>query len=400
MQKTFNRAKAKADGWTDAEIDAFLAQQRSASPKSEDQIVMEALGLRRDEPDEEEVYGVLPKVGRRVGQFAEGAEQFARGAGLGATQALTSAGRGLGYFVGNRGVEDWFKEKERGAEEFFDPQGRAGAAGQLVGRIAGEVGTAITGGGAIAKGASLAGRGLRTLSALRAGQLAAKAAPVSRLRQVAQITAAGTPIDVLQGLGQEEGGLLMKTREGAAAENVLLSVLGGGIAAGAPSVMRRGKQLFDDSKAARAASILNEEAGPITDPRRLLRSGLTGEPIPMGPIGSSGSGAIPSGPVPFGLSLVPYRPTSAIPIGPEVQAARRDVERTVAKRRAAAQRRAGKRQAVIDLEEELASDPETAMQYMAERLGRGRQRARPGELSPEALMDLMQAAQRLKRTRR
>lgn len=390
MQKTFNRAKAKADGWTDAEIDAFLAQQSQASAAP-------------SEPDEEEAYGVLPNVGRRVGQFAEGAEQFARGAGLGATQALTSAGRGLGYFVGNRGVEDWFKEKERGAEEFFDPQGRAGAAGQLVGRIAGEVGTAVTGGGAIAKGVSLAGRGLRTLSALRAGQLAAKAAPVSRLRQVAQVTAAGMPIDVLQGLGQEEGGLIADTRGGAAVENVLLSALGGGIAAGAPSVMRRGKQLFDDSKAARAAKILNESRKPITDTRRLLAptsvprpSAAAGPAIPMGPIRET----ISEGPVPFERALVPYRQQAALPIGPEVQAARRDVERTIGKRRSSVQRRAGKRQAVIDLEEELASDPETAMQYMAERLGRGRQRARPGELSPEALMDLMQAAQRLKRTRR
>lgn len=390
------RAKAKAAGYTDAEIDAFLARGNAAPAAS-------------SEPDEEEVYGVLPKVGRSIGQFAEGAEQFARGTGLGATQALTSAGRGLGYFVGGRTgreLEDWFKEKERGAEEFFDPQGRAGAAGQLVGRFAGEVGTAVTGGGAIAKGVSLAGRGLRTLSALRAGRLAAKAAPISQTRQIAQVTAAGMPIDVLQGLGQDEGLLFAKTREGAALENVLLSALGGGVAAGvaagAPAV-RRMFRGADDAKAARAAEILNETRKPITDPRRLLAPSsvqpppsAAGPAIPMGPIRET----VSEGPVPFERALVPYRQSAALPIGPEVQAARRDVERTIGKRRSSVQRRAGKRQAAVDLEEELASDPETAMQYMAERLGRGRQRARPGELSPEALMDLMRAAQRMKRTQR
>lgn len=318
MQKTFNRAKAKADGWTDAEIDAFLAQQSQASaPPSES--------------DDEEPHGVLPNL-------VEGAEQFARGAGLGATQALTSAGRGLGYFVGSRGLEDWFKEKERGAEEFFDPQGRAGAAGQLAGRIAGEVGTAVYGGGAIGKGAALAGRGLRALRGIQAA-----AAPVSGARRAAQIVAANAPIDVLQGLGQEEGGLILPGRGGAAVENVLSSALGAPLAV-------RGERL----------GIENAIASDPTMLRQFQRMQSKGE------------------------YLNPLTYQEAVTLEGRL--------RKFKDRAQAAQRRR------TALEEARAADDETAMQYLAERIGPRALQETP--LAEDELMALMQESRRMARSSR
>lgn len=333
--KKYSRAKAKADGWTDEEIDAYLAQfdpPTGAQVRSEDQIVMEALGLRRDKPDdEEEPYGVLPNL-------VEGAEQFARGAGLGATQALTSAGRGLGYFVGSRGTEDYFKEREQAAERFFNPQGQAGQAGRFVGRLAGEVGTAVYGGGAIGKGAALAGRGLRALRGIQTA-----AAPVSGARRAAQIVAANAPIDVLQGLGQEEGGLVIPGRGGAAVENVLLSALGSPLAV-------RGERL----------GIENAIASDPTMLRQFKRMKAKGEyPNPL-----------------------TYQEAVTL----------QERLRKFKDRAQAAQRRR------TALEEARAADDETAMQYLAERIGPRALRETP--LAEEELMALMQESRRMARSSR
>jgi hypothetical protein len=96
--------------------------------------------------------------------------EFGAGAALGASQALTSLGEGLGIAgemllpesmeAPATALKESSQELERKAEDFFDPQGGAGAAGRLVGRIAGEVATTV--------GTLGAGRALAPTSAVNA----------------------------------------------------------------------------------------------------------------------------------------------------------------------------------------------------------------------------------------
>jgi hypothetical protein len=96
--------------------------------------------------------------------------EFGAGAALGASQALTSLGEGLGIAgevllpesmeAPATALRESSQELERKAEDFFDPQGGAGTAGRFLGRIAGEVATTV--------GTLGAGRALAPASAVNA----------------------------------------------------------------------------------------------------------------------------------------------------------------------------------------------------------------------------------------
>lgn len=92
------------------------------------------------EPREEEGEGFLGATG-----------EFAEGLGLGAIRAGTSLGEGTGWLMQRgglpgisdlgEGLEGVSKRAEDAAENILTPEGKAGRAGELIGRIAGEVAT-------------------------------------------------------------------------------------------------------------------------------------------------------------------------------------------------------------------------------------------------------------------
>jgi hypothetical protein len=76
--------------------------------------------------------------------------EFSQGLALGGTRALTSLGEGFGQILDivgadviGEGLKDVSRDVESEAEEFFTPEGTAGAAGELVGRIGGEAATTL-----------------------------------------------------------------------------------------------------------------------------------------------------------------------------------------------------------------------------------------------------------------
>ena len=150
-----------------------------------------------------------------------------RGVMSGLSKAGTSLIGGAGYLGELLGAEDnalqrFARETEQEAQEFYDPQGRAGAVGKFIGQAAGGIAT----GGGLARGAGrlLASAAPGTAAALRG------AAPLGQ-RVLAQ-TAVNAPVDVLQGLAEPTGGMVLPGRAGAVAENVLFSAAGGLLPAG------------------------------------------------------------------------------------------------------------------------------------------------------------------------
>lgn len=150
-----------------------------------------------------------------------------RGVMSGLSKAGTSLIGGAGYLGELLGAEDnalqrFARETEQEAQEFYDPQGRAGAVGKFIGQAAGGIAT----GGGLARGAGrlLASAAPSTAAALRG------AAPLGQ-RVLAQ-TAVNAPVDVLQGLAEPTGGMVLPGRAGAVAENVLFSAAGGLLPAG------------------------------------------------------------------------------------------------------------------------------------------------------------------------
>lgn len=188
MDGTPNRAAARAAGYTDAEIDAFLASRASAQ---------------------------APSVERSA------ASNLARGVAAGLSRAGTSLIGGAGYLGEKLGAEDnvlqrFARETEQEAQEFYDPRGRAGAIGKFLGEAAGGIATGA--GTARMAGRALVGIAPRTAAALQG------AAPLGQ--RVAAQAAINAPVDVLQGLSQERGAVL-PGRAGAVLENVGFSTLGG-----------------------------------------------------------------------------------------------------------------------------------------------------------------------------
>lgn len=139
--------------------------------------------------------------------------ETARGLATGLTQTGTTTLESLGYLTGLEGLEEYGREATERAEEYFDPRGKAGAFAKGLGRVAGEIGTSVVGGGAVLKGVGATAKGAKALRGLSAAQRALVAG------------AAQVPIDVVQG-AKEEKGIFLPGRAGAIAESVGLGGLG------------------------------------------------------------------------------------------------------------------------------------------------------------------------------
>lgn len=139
--------------------------------------------------------------------------ETARGLATGLTQTGTTTLESLGYLTGLEGLEEYGREATERAEEYFDPRGKAGAFAKGLGRVAGEIGTSVVGGGAVLKGVGATAKGAKALRGMTAAQRALAAG------------AAQVPIDVVQGAKEEEG-IFLPGRAGAIAESVGLGGLG------------------------------------------------------------------------------------------------------------------------------------------------------------------------------
>ena len=76
---------------------------------------------------------------------------LARGAATGIAQAGTTTLESLGTLTGSERLKRAGERYTREVEEYFDPEGTAGKIGRGIGRIGGEIGTSIVGGGGIVK---------------------------------------------------------------------------------------------------------------------------------------------------------------------------------------------------------------------------------------------------------
>ncbi len=166
---------------------------------------------------EEEINAYLERKSR------SDVSNFGRGVMAGLSKAGTSLVKGAGYLGEVLGAEDnaltrFARETEEEARKFYDPRGRAGEYGQMFGAGLGNVATAAAGAGAL--GRALGSVAPRAAAALRG------TAPLSQ--RVAATTAVNAPVDVLQGLAEEEG-MALPGRAGAVAENVMFSALGGAL---------------------------------------------------------------------------------------------------------------------------------------------------------------------------
>lgn len=179
-----------------------------------------------------------------------GISNVVRGLAQGLGTAGTSTIRAIGTLTGSDRLKRFAEESEREMQEFYDPQGTAGAVGRGVGRVAGELATGIVGGGAGVKAAT-------RLSP----RLAQALAGASRLQRGAATAAANLPIDIVQGAKEDEG-LLLPGRAGAIAENVGLTGIAGA--------------LLPVARAARPAR-------PTAEPPRTLPPGQYEMPGPRGP---------------------------------------------------------------------------------------------------------------------
>lgn len=141
-----------------------------------------------------------------------------RGLATGITQAGTTSLEALGTLTGSERLERFGRRATQQAEEYFDPRGTAGEIGQMIGRVGGEIGTSLIGGGAVLKGAKAIPKVATALRGMTAAQRALAAG------------AASIPVDVLQG-AKEEKGIVLPGRAGAIAENVALGQLGSVLAA-------------------------------------------------------------------------------------------------------------------------------------------------------------------------
>jgi hypothetical protein len=147
--------------------------------------------------------------------------ELTRGAALGLATAGTSLGEVVGMIPGLGAVGEASRRAQQEAEAFYDPRGGFGTAGQVGGRLVGEVAQAALGGPLVAKALGRVAPG--AAKAIQAGM-----ASPSRLTRAGATAAANVPIDVLQGLKEEEG-LLLGGRAGSVAENVLFSGAAGAL---------------------------------------------------------------------------------------------------------------------------------------------------------------------------
>ena len=163
---------------------------------------------RRDEEDD-----IFTRMARAGAPSRGVISETARGLATGLTQTGTTTLESLGYLTGLEGLEEYGREATERAEEYFDPRGKAGAFAKGLGRVAGEIGTSVVGGGAVLKGVGATAKGAKALRGMSAAQRALAAG------------AAQVPIDVVQGAKEEEG-IFLPGRAGAIAESVGLGGLG------------------------------------------------------------------------------------------------------------------------------------------------------------------------------
>lgn len=249
-----------------------------------------------------------------IQQAAETAGQFARGGAVGLAKTGTSLVGGLGELVGSSGLRKFARETERQAEEFYSPEGTAGAAGEFIGRGLGEIATSIGAGGAIAKGLSAARGGSRVARAARAiGQGVEQG---GAMRRALSNVAVNAPIDVLQGAYAKEG-LVADSPAGAILENMALSGAGGALSG-----------IVD----ARRAAAAERARKPITDPRRMLPAAgqtveYSGAPVPplragrglpqvqqAGPVQDVPLPTMPLSAERRGVAVAPFRQGPATPV--------------------------------------------------------------------------------------
>lgn len=236
---------------------------------------------------------------------------LARGGALGLTKTGTTMLGGVGYLTGSKGIRDFAREAEESAAEYLHPEGKMGAAGEFIGRAAGEIGTSLLGGGLALKGAtklaSNAGRIGKAAKALKSGLESQSA-----VRRALATAAISSPVDILQGAAQDDG-MLMKGRTGAMIENALFSATGG---AGSAMLASRAAKKAAASKAGERVAELMTAPAPA-GPQKLLGAGTPGDPTYVRPV----SAPIPmSGPA-RGAStsqypVVPYRQGAATPVNP------------------------------------------------------------------------------------
>jgi hypothetical protein len=186
--------------------------------------------------------------------------EFSRGLATGGAQAVTTTGEVFG--VGRGSTE--------AVEEYFDPRGTAGRAGQVIGRIGGEIGTSILGGGLLLKGAKAIPKAAKALEGMSAA------------RRALAVGAIQAPVDIVQG-AKEEKGMLLPGRAGSIVESVALGQVG-------PALQAR--------RAAREAREAAAKAAIETRPSRLLPSrsstlgGKEQYDSPLGPAIPMGAGRV------------------------------------------------------------------------------------------------------------
>jgi len=156
---------------------------------------------------------VLSRLRERRGVPEEGErersriENFIRGGAAGVGQSLTSLTGLPGLLIpGDDPFERFSTLAGEKVEAFFDPQGKAGKAGRVTGRILGEGVQALTGGALIAKGigaAARAGRGGKALKGFEAARVGRRGLPAKALARNVPFV----PVDFAIGAarGQREG---------------------------------------------------------------------------------------------------------------------------------------------------------------------------------------------------
>ena len=249
-------------------------------------------------------------------------EQFARGGALGLSKTASSMLGGIGYLTGSKKLRDYAREKERINTEFYNPQGKMGAAGEFTGRAAGEIATSMVGGGVALKGATKlapnAGRVGTAAKALKTGLESQSA-----VRRALATVGAGAPVDILQGAAQDNG-MMLKGRTGAILENMLFSATGG--AGSAMLASRAAKKAAAPKVSERVAELMDD----FYSPQKLLKAGTPGDPTYVRPV----SAPIPMPGPARGAStsqypVVPYQQTAATPVNPAFREAGQETGKEV-----------------------------------------------------------------------
>lgn len=234
------------------------------------------MALRQQGATDDELEEYLQSIGAKRVNTRTGvtgaAENLARGLALGTVKAGTSLA-GVGGFLtrplGGRRIEEWAEEQERKAERTYDPLGVSGMVGQGVGRLAGEALQAVT----------MAGPAAKAVSAIpRVGQAARAGLEGTRLQRALSTAALNAPVDVIQGL-KEEQGIVLPGRGGSVAENVLLS---GAIAGVLPAARPRVQQPIGVRRPQEPEPIIVDQRLVRQEPRRPAGGAA---PEPEGPAG-------------------------------------------------------------------------------------------------------------------